>query len=195
MNPNDVNPCRHSQFVTILPMTEKEYKINEESLEIEYCFKDSLFGQLLIASTPKGICKLSFEEDKESALNDLYSYFPHASYKETENEQHQKALTFFNILKYTPQHITLHVKGTEFQHQVWKALMEIPVSTVTNYGHIAQTLKNPNAARAVGSAIGKNPIAFIIPCHRVITSSNSLGGYRWGMSRKMKMLQWEKATV
>lgn len=191
----DYDDCRHNQFVTIIPMTQDEYDNGGEKLEITYSFSESPFGEVIIASTPKGICEMSFVDERKIALADIQSRYPKAFYKEETIEWHKDAMTFFDIVSDDPTPVTLHMKGTEFQFQVWNMLLKIPVGTVTSYSSIAKALKNPNGARAVGGAVGKNVVAYIIPCHRVITSTDSFGGYRWGVERKIIMITHEGAFV
>src|SRR5690606_17790228 len=153
-------------FVHIDEMTHSEYK----NLQIEYSFTSSPFGNVIIGSTAKGICYLAFEENNEKALSELKNKFPNASFQEQSNVIQQNALQIFQCDWTNLPKIKLHIKGTDFQLKVWESLLGIPFGKLSTYGKIAQELNNPNASRAVGTAIGNNPIAFLIPCHRVVQS-------------------------
>lgn len=182
----------HDLFIKIEAMTPGEFKNEAENLWIEYCFSSNHFGDYIMASTPKGICYLAFFEDKNTALQNLYDYFPKANFRANENEFHQAVLQFFSLGK-NNQEIKLHLKGTSFQLKVWEALLKIPSGNLSTYSEISKKIENKNAQRAVGSAIGSNPVAYLIPCHRVILSSGNFGNYMWGSDRKKAILTWELA--
>jgi AraC family transcriptional regulator of adaptative response/methylated-DNA-[protein]-cysteine methyltransferase len=183
----------HDLFIQIEGMTPGEYKNGGEDLMIRYSFAESLFGDILVASTPKGICHLAFADDKVLALDSLKKKFPGAHFGQQAESMHQQALSFFsgNMKQVLP--VKLHVKGTGFQIKVWETLLKIPMGRLSTYGEIAAGIHQPNASRAVGSAIGDNPVAFLIPCHRVIRSSGIIGQYHWGSARKTAMIGWEVA--
>ncbi|GGZ15952.1 methylated-DNA--protein-cysteine methyltransferase [Echinicola pacifica] len=183
----------HDLFVTMEGMTPGEYKNGGRLLEIKYEFVSSPFGEALIASTPKGICHLTFPDTKEKALEDLIGRFPNASFTSQSREFHKHAMGIFQDDWSNREQIKLHLKGSPFQMKVWEALLSIPSGQLSTYGNIAQQINNPAACRAVGTAIGANPIAFLIPCHRVIQSTGLFGGYRWGPVRKTAMIGWEAA--
>jgi AraC family transcriptional regulator, regulatory protein of adaptative response / methylated-DNA-[protein]-cysteine methyltransferase len=185
----------HDLFVKIEGMTPGEFKNGGESLTINYSYAESPFGNILVASTPKGICKMSFADDEKMALANLKKHFPNAKLKQMVDLIQQNALYIFTHDWSKLNQIKLHLKGTDFQLKVWETLLKIPMGQLTTYGTIAEEIKNPNASRAVGTAIGSNPIAFLIPCHRVIQSSGSLGGYMWGTTRKTAMIGWEAAKT
>ena len=185
----------HDLFVTIEGMTPGEFKNGGEQLEINYCFAESPFGKVIIASTAKGVCHIFFEEDEQLALNDLKQRFPHAKYHHITDKFQQDALFIFQKDWQQLDKIKLHLKGTPFQLKVWESLLKIPMGRLASYGAIAQSLGSPNASRAVGSAIGRNPVAFLIPCHRVIQASGHMGGYMWGTTRKSSIIGWEAAKV
>jgi AraC family transcriptional regulator, regulatory protein of adaptative response / methylated-DNA-[protein]-cysteine methyltransferase len=188
------SPSRmHDAFVTIESMTPGEYKNEGENLKIEYSYNDTIFGTILIASTLKGICYVAFLENKNEAQL-LFDTYPKAIFNENKNEQHQKVIHFFEGNNASPFKIPLHIKGTPFQLKVWAALLKIPVAHLKNYGQIALEIDIPKAARAVGTAIGSNPIAFIIPCHRVLQSTGAIGGYMWGTVRKKIIIAKEAST-
>jgi AraC family transcriptional regulator, regulatory protein of adaptative response / methylated-DNA-[protein]-cysteine methyltransferase len=181
----------HDLFVNIEAMTPAEYREGGQNLIISYSVAVSPFGQILLASTSKGICHIAFVETKAQGLDTLKRQFPNAQFVENENETHQNALLFFQNDWQTLRQIKLHLKGTDFQLKVWESLLKIPMGRLSTYGGIAGSIGNPNASRAVGTAIGSNPVAFIIPCHRVIQSSGELGGYMWGGTRKTAIIGWE----
>lgn len=181
----------HDLFIKIEGMTPGEYKNGGQNLTINYSFAESPFGKIIVASTNKGVCHLSFEENKILALEKLKTYFPKASYKDTKDKFHQDALRIFNGGLKDINQIKLHLKGTDFQLKVWESLLKLPQASLTTYSSIADNIDKPKASRAVGTAIGKNPVAFLIPCHRVIQKSGKLGGYMWGNTRKSAIIGWE----
>lgn len=182
----------HDLFVNLEGMTPGEYKNGGELLNITYQFADTLFGTILIAATQKGLCHLTFITNEHSALTELKSRFPKAQFSEGSHLFHEQTIQFLNGLEIKPDSpIRLHLKGTDFQLKVWQALLQIPSGEVTSYGKLAASIDQPNASRAVGTAIGDNPVAYLIPCHRVLQTSGKLGGYRWGPSRKAVMIGWE----
>jgi AraC family transcriptional regulator of adaptative response/methylated-DNA-[protein]-cysteine methyltransferase len=185
----------HDLFVNIEGMTPGEFKNGGENLTINYDFTSTPFGQLLIASTPKGICHMAFADDEAKAFEELEQQFPQAKFQQQKDELQQSALHIFNQNWNEPNEVKLHLKGTPFQLKVWETLLKVPKGNFTTYGKIAQAIGNPNASRAVGSAIGDNPIAFLIPCHRVIQSTGNFGQYHWGQVRKSAILGWEAAQV
>jgi AraC family transcriptional regulator of adaptative response/methylated-DNA-[protein]-cysteine methyltransferase len=185
----------HDLFVNIEGMTPGEYKNGGENLHINYSFAESPFGNIIVASTLKGICHIAFYDDESIALANLQRSFPAASYQQILDKEQQNALYIFSHDWSKLHQIKLHLKGTDFQLKVWEALLKIPMGKLATYGNIAKQLKNPNASRAVGSAIGDNPVAFLIPCHRVIQSSGALGGYHWGVNRKTAIIGWEAAKT
>lgn len=180
-------------FVNIEGMTPGEYKNGGEKLTINYSFAESPFGELFIASTSKGICCMEFVDDRETAYGSLLKKFPNARYTQLTDEIQQNALFIFTRDWSRLKEIKLHLKGTDFQLKVWNALLRIPQGGLTTYGDIATEINNPRACRAVGTAIGENPVAFLIPCHRVIRSSGELGNYHWGEIRKTAIIGWEAA--
>lgn len=183
----------HDLFVNIEGMTPGEYKNGGENLAINYCFAESPFGSLIVASTAKGICHIMFDDNEADALGALRQRFPNASYQQIVDKYQQDALFIFQKDWRQLDQIKLHLHGTAFQLKVWESLLKIPLGALTTYGSIAQTIGKPRASRAVGTAIGSNPVAYLIPCHRVIQGSGALGGYRWGPSRKSAMIGWEAA--
>lgn len=185
----------HDLFVKIEGMSPAEYKNGGKSLNINYSFSKSPFGYVMAASTEKGICYMAFEDDQETALGNLYAKFPNASFFEKQDALQKNALSIFNQDWTKLNTIKLHLKGTDFQLKVWESLLSIPMGKLSTYGNLAEKIGNPNASRAVGTAIGSNPVAFLIPCHRVIQSTGNIGGYRWGTNRKQLIVGWESSHV
>jgi AraC family transcriptional regulator, regulatory protein of adaptative response / methylated-DNA-[protein]-cysteine methyltransferase len=185
----------HDLFINIEGMTPAEYKNGGKNLTINYSFAESPFGNLMVASTVKGICYIAFNEDESHALEYLIAKFPNASFSRKLDLLQQNALFIFQHDWSKLPQIKLHLKGTDFQLKVWEALLKIPMGQLSTYGAIAHQIEKPYASRAVGTAIGSNPVAFLIPCHRVIQSSGTIGGYMWGNTRKTAMIGWEGAKM
>lgn len=181
----------HDLFVNIERMTPGEFKNGGDSLSINYCFADSPFGKVIIASTHRGICHIHFEKDEANAINGLKSCFPNASYDQVKDEFQHEVLLFYGEDWRQPGKIKLHLAATEFQIKVWESLLKIPIGMLSTYSDIAYHIGKPRAFRAVGTAIGNNPIAFIIPCHRVIQNNGKIGQYIWGPERKAAIIGWE----
>jgi len=185
----------HDMFINIEGMTPAEYKNGGGCLLINYSLAESPFGNLIVASTSKGVCYMAFEDDETKALNDLQLRFPNASFQRKLDLIQQNALFVFqNDWSKLPQ-IKLHLRGTPFQLKVWETLLKIPMGMLSTYGSIAAQVGSVNASRAVGTAIGNNPVAFLIPCHRVIQATGEIGGYMWGSTRKTAMIGWESAKT
>ena len=185
----------HDLFVRIEGMTPGEYKNGGENLHIKYRFGESPFGNLLVASTSKGICHMAFADNETEALAYLKSLFPNAVYHEEADALQDDALRVFSEDWNRLPQIKLHLKGSDFQLKVWETLLKIPMGNVSSYGQIATRLGQPTASRAVGSAVGDNPVAFLIPCHRVIRSGGQFGEYHWGGIRKTALIGWEAART
>lgn len=185
----------HDLFVNIEGMTPAEYKNGGKNLAINYSFAESPFGNIIVASTQKGVCFMAFAEDETVGFVDLKNKFPNASFTRKLDLAQQNALFIFQNDWGKLSEIKLHLKGTDFQLKVWETLLKIPMGQLSTYGSIAQQIEKPNASRAVGTAIGSNPVAFLIPCHRVIQSSGIFGGYMWGNTRKTAIIGWEGAQV
>jgi AraC family transcriptional regulator of adaptative response/methylated-DNA-[protein]-cysteine methyltransferase len=183
----------HDLFVKIEGMTPAEFKNGGSELLIHYTFAPSVFGQVLIASTSSGICYLAFTDDNEKQLKELLAMFPNADLQHCKDPQHSNALRFLTDHKSSVNEIRLHLKGSPFQLKVWNALLNIKEGNLSTYGKISSDIQLPRSARAVGTAIGSNPVAFIIPCHRVVQGGGSYGQYRWGENRKRIMIGWEAA--
>lgn len=183
----------HDLFVKIEAMSPAEYQNGGRNLQIDYGTYPSLFGNILIASTSKGICSLTFEDTDEGNLEHLQEMYPQAKFKNTISPFHLQALSFFQKDWKNIQELKLHLRGTDFQIKVWEALLKIPSQELSSYQQLACSIGRDKSSRPVGNAIGANPIAFIIPCHRVIQTSGLLGGYRWGITRKKALIAWESA--
>jgi len=185
----------HDLFISIEGMTPGEYKNGGAALQISFSFAETPFGNIIVASTGKGICHLAFADEEQKALEELKALFPNAALKQVVDTIQQNALFIFTQDWKNLEKIRLHLKGTAFQLKVWEALLKIPMGQLTTYGNIASAVGNEKASRAVGSAVGDNPVAFLIPCHRVIQSTGVLGQYHWGSNRKTAMIGWEAAKV
>lgn len=158
---------------------------------INYSFAQSPFGRIIIASTGEGICWMSFADNKPRSLARLRGAFPGTTLKEKSDRSHKDALLTVAGKRSGPGKVKIHLKGTAFQIKVWRALLEIPMGRLSTYGDIAKRIGHPKAVRAVGTAVGSNPIAPLIPCHRIIRSTGAIGKYYWGGERKAAMIAWE----
>jgi AraC family transcriptional regulator of adaptative response/methylated-DNA-[protein]-cysteine methyltransferase len=185
----------HDLFISIEGMTPGEYKKGGKNLHILYSHAETVFGDVIIASTGKGICHIAFTQDEKDELDYLKQAFPNASFHQKTDLLQQNALQFFTHDWSNLSQIKLHLKATPFQLKVWQALLHIPVGRVSTYANIAKHIEVANAARAIGTACGRNPVAYLIPCHRVIKSTGLTGEYHWGPKRKTAMLGWEAARV
>lgn len=183
----------HDLFVNLEAMSPGEFKTGGSGLQIVYGIHDTPFGKALIATTSRGICNLRFLDgtDEQTAEQMLRNIWLNADVVCDRQITQPLCDTIFDRATLSRKPIALLVKGTNFQVQVWRALLRIPFAGIATYQTIAETIGNPTAARAVGNAVGNNPIAYLIPCHRVIRASGELGGYRWGLERKTVILSWE----
>jgi AraC family transcriptional regulator of adaptative response/methylated-DNA-[protein]-cysteine methyltransferase len=196
-------PARlHDLFITTEGVTPGEFKSGGADLDIHFGVHESPFGPALFARTDRGLCHLSFlptEHPTETAGNvqELREEWPEAHLIEAPDETFEFAQAVFGpkACRAQPCPLSVVLKGTNFQIKVWKALLRIPPGAVTTYGRLATALGQPKAARAVGSAVGRNPISYLIPCHRVIRGMGTISGYRWGPIRKRAMLGWEAAKM
>lgn len=183
----------HDLFVNIEGMTPAVYKNGGRNLAINFSFAESPFGNIIVASTSKGVCFMAFAEEEAIGIQELKNKFPNASLTRKLDLAQQNALFIFQNDWSKLAEVKLHLKGTDFQLKVWETLLKIPMGQLSTYGAIAQQIEKPKASRAVGTAIGSNPVAFLIPCHRVIQSSGTFGGYMWGNTRKTAIIGWEGA--
>ncbi|QTL93774.1 bifunctional transcriptional activator/DNA repair enzyme AdaA [Aeromonas jandaei] len=185
----------YDHFVQLEAVTPGEYKQRGAGLVIDHGVHDTPFGQAFVALTPRGVCNFSFLDEKapEVPLAALAHNWPEAELREAPSRTQNVINTMFDGSKAPDRPISLHVSGTNFQISVWRALLQIPPAKVVSYAQVASAVGNPKAARAVGLAVGANPVALMIPCHRVIQQNGKLGGYHWGETRKQAIHVWEAA--
>lgn len=184
-------------FTTLEAVTPQEYKQKGAGIRIEYGFHETRFGTCLIGVTERGICWLSFippDQEPRFELENMKAYWHNSVF-------HEDRLLTEEFVRYIfqqeslPKKLHVLVKGTNFQVKVWEALLRVPLGSVTTYQDIAWQINNPNALQAVGSAVGANPIAYLIPCHRVIRKDGILGEYRWTPARKKSIIGWEMSQT
>lgn len=184
----------HELFVTLEAVSPGEYKASGAGLALRYGVHESPFGAALVAITARGICGLHFVDGAREGIERLRRDWPDAELCKDTAATAPVAERIFRPLSSPPgRPLALLVKGTNFQVKVWRALLELPVGALASYGDLAGRIGASGSARAVGTAVGANSIAWLIPCHRVIRESGALGGYRWGTERKAAMLGWEAA--
>ncbi len=184
----------HDLLVSVEAMTPGEVKRRGEGLVIRYGIHPSPFGDCLLALTERGICTLAFlpPDGRAQALAELRSRWRGSELREDPAATLSLVRRIFSPAPESARPVvSLHLQGTNFQIRVWEALLRIPSGSAATYEDIAASLEMPGAARAVGNAVGQNPIAFLIPCHRVIRKTGAFGGYRWGAARKKALLGWE----
>jgi AraC family transcriptional regulator of adaptative response/methylated-DNA-[protein]-cysteine methyltransferase len=188
----------HDLFINTEAVTPGEFKSQGSGLTIHYGLHHSPFGKCLIATTERGICHLGFVQTSEgNAIDNLVADWKQAKMVEDYKSTAPLVARIFPARTVDPaferqnQPLSLHLRGTNFQIKVWEALLKIPTGAVTTYEQIAVRIGSPNAVRAVGSAVGHNPIAVLIPCHRVLRKSGEFGNYRYGVARKMALLTRE----
>lgn len=188
----------HDLFVTHEAMSPGEWKAGGEGLAISYGFHPSPFGKALIMMTPRGLAGLAFADPGEeaAALADMRRRWPRARYVEDAGATAAYARRIFDSAMWRPdQPLRVVLIGTDWEVRVWETLLKVPMGRATTYSDVAQKLRAPNAARAVGAAVGKNPISFVVPCHRVLGKSGAITGYHWGLTRKRAMLGWEAGRL
>jgi AraC family transcriptional regulator, regulatory protein of adaptative response / methylated-DNA-[protein]-cysteine methyltransferase len=188
----------HDLFVTHEGMSPGNYKNRGEGLTISYGYHPSPFGLALVMATPYGLCGLAFCDagGEVAALADMTRRWPHAQYTEDSAATAPFAAQLFAERKFRAnQPLRITFIGTDFEIRVWESLLKIPVGQATTYGDIAASVGSPKAARAVGAAVGKNPLSFVVPCHRVLGKSGALTGYHWGFTRKKAILGWEAGQL
>jgi len=160
---------------------------------VNYSFATCRFGELLVASTCRGVCCVEFADGcRTSAVASLSARFPGVRFDYHRDGFQTQVLDSMSFAAGCFREVRLHLKATDFQRKVWEALMEIPMGTTEAYGDIAARIGNPRACRAVGHAVGANPVALLIPCHRVVCASGETGNYRWGSGRKRQILDYER---
>lgn len=188
----------HDLFVTHEAMTPGVYRARGEGVTMKYGFHSSPFGQVLVMVTEHGLAGLAFADSGEegAALEDMTSRWPKAFYEEDRQATEPFVRRIFDRSEWSSeQPLKIVFIGTDFEIRVWETLLRIPMGKATTYSEIAARLGKPSAARAVGTAVGKNPISFVVPCHRVIGRSGSLCGYHWGLTRKRAILGWEAGVT
>ena len=186
------SPSRlHDRLITVEAVTPGEYKSGGKSLEIRYAIHPTPFGDSLIAITQRGICRLEFIDTTQDtdAVFRLEKDWPKAQLIEDKIST-EKIIgeIFYRQKEPSDKPLTLLLQGTNFQLKVWQALLQVPEGCLISYGHLAQKIGHPKTQRAIGTAIGANPISYLIPCHRVLRANGNIGGYRWGVERKMAIL-------
>jgi AraC family transcriptional regulator of adaptative response/methylated-DNA-[protein]-cysteine methyltransferase len=184
----------HDLFVTHEAVTPGSYRARGEGLVFRYGFHPSPFGTALVMATEYGLAGLSFADagGEEAALADMTRRWPRADYVEDVAATAPLASRIFDREKWRPETpLRVVLIGTDFEVRVWETLLKVPFAAATTYSDVARRIERPSAARAVGAAIGKNPISFVVPCHRVIGRSGALTGYHWGLTRKRAILGWE----
>ncbi len=185
----------HDLFVTLEAMTPGEYRHGGAALAIRYSFGESPFGAYLVASTDKGICKLAFVDEPAAAIDELRREWPNAALAAKATAAHAQVARFFARDFGPTDRLHLHLKGTAFQLKIWESLLHVPEGELRTYAQLAEAAENGAAVRAAGTAIGANPVGYLIPCHRVIRQTGELGQYRWGATRKAALLGWEAARA
>lgn len=188
----------HDLFVTHEGMPPGAYKEKGAGLDIAYGFHPSPFGLALVMATPFGLCGLAFADpgEEKTVLADMTGRWPNAQYTENSAATAPYAARIFAPGAWRDgQPLRVTMIGTDFEIRVWETLLKIPTGKATTYGDIAAAVGSPKAARAVGAAVGRNPISFVVPCHRVLGKSGDLTGYHWGLTRKRAILGWEAGKI
>ena len=184
----------HDLFVTHDGMSPGYYKAKGRGLTIHYGFHDCPFGKALIMVTSYGMCGLAFADDghEQASFADMSRRWPDATYVEDASRTAPLVARIFNPSQWQAEEpLRIVFIGSEFETRVWQTMLKIPMGRATTYSSIAAHIGNAKASRAVGAAVGKNPISFVVPCHRVLAKSGGLGGYHWGLTRKQAILGWE----
>jgi len=188
----------HDLFVTHEAMSPGEWKSGGEGLLVRFGFHPSPFGSALVMATDRGLAGLAFADpgEEETTLTDMKRRWPKATYISDTAGTAPIARRIFDSSQWRPQQpLRVVLIGTDWEVRVWESLLKIPMGRLTTYSGIAGKVCTPAAARAVGAAVGKNPIAFVVPCHRVVGKSGDVTGYHWGITRKRAMLGWEAGQV
>jgi AraC family transcriptional regulator of adaptative response/methylated-DNA-[protein]-cysteine methyltransferase len=192
-------PARlHDLFVTHEAMTPGDYKTGGAGLTMRFGFHPSPFGEAILVATERGLAGLGFVDDgdHQAALADMKRRWPKAEYVEDSAATAPLARRIFNPSQWQEdQPLRVVLIGTDFEVRVWQTLLRIPLGRATTYSDIAGHIGKPSACRAVGAAVGKNPVSFVVPCHRVLGRSGALTGYHWGLTRKQAILGWEAGTL
>ena len=191
----------HDLFVSYEAMTPGDYKRRGEGVDISWGFHNSPFGLALIMATLRGVCGIAFIDgedtrERRTALEDMKSRWPNALFMEAPEHTEHYAQAIFDPRHWSAKNPTrLVLIGTDFEIRVWETLLKIPMGQAVSYSDVATHLGMPKAARAIGSAVGRNPLSFVVPCHRVLRADGSLGGYHWGLTRKRAIIGWETGQI
>jgi len=188
----------HDLFVTHESMSPGEWKAGGQGLPLSYGFHPSPFGTAVVIATSRGLAGLAFADpgEEQAALADMQRRWPRATYTQDQTGTAALAQRIFETKRWQQnQPLRVVLIGTDFEVRVWETLLKIPMGRATTYSSIASKIGNDKASRAVGTAVGKNPISFVVPCHRVLGKSGALTGYHWGITRKQAMLGWEAGRV
>jgi AraC family transcriptional regulator of adaptative response/methylated-DNA-[protein]-cysteine methyltransferase len=188
----------HDLFVTHEAMSPGEWKSGGEGLDLRYGFHPSPFGTALVILSPRGLAGLALADagKERAALSDMRRRWPKAAYVEDSAATAPVAARIFDPARWRPEEpLRVVLIGTDFEVRVWETLLKIPMGRFSTYSDVARHIDAPKAARAVGAAVGKNPVCFVVPCHRVIGKDGALTGYHWGLTRKRAMLGWEAGQV
>ena len=183
----------HDLFIQMEAMTPAEFRRRGDGLVIRFGHAGSPFGEIALGATDRGVCTIEFVDGAPDTLREsLAERWPGARLERDDAAVRRLAAKVFSG---SPRQLPLHVQGTNFQIQVWRALLRLPPGSTVSYGGLAHGLDRPGASRAVGGAVGSNPVAFLIPCHRVLRGDGTLGGYRWRPERKAAILAWEATRL
>jgi AraC family transcriptional regulator of adaptative response/methylated-DNA-[protein]-cysteine methyltransferase len=188
----------HDLFVTHEAMSPGEWKVGGDGINVTYGFHPCPFGMALVMMTPRGLAGLALADagEERAALDDMRKRWPKARYVEDYAATASTARRIFDKTLWKPeQPLRVVLIGTDFEVRVWEKLLTIPLGKLTTYSNIAEKIGNPKASRAVGAAVGKNPISFVVPCHRAMGKSGDVTGYHWGITRKRAMLGWEAGVA
>lgn len=188
----------HDLFVTQEAMTPGEYKTGGRGLALTYGFHPSPFGEALAVVAPRGLAGLGFVDaaGREAALADMQRRWPQAAFLADQTATAPYVQRAFDPDLWRPeQPLRIVLIGSDFEMRVWRTLLGVPLGTATSYASLAARIGKPSAARAVGAAVGRNPISFVVPCHRVMGSSGALTGYHWGLARKQAIIGWEAGRI
>lgn len=202
----------HDLFVTHEAMSPGEWKAKGAGLELRYGFHPSPFGEALAVMTPRGLAGLGWVDNdgtvgtaadsgkhargREGALADMHRRWPQARFVEDQSLAAQTIARIFDPAEWTPDRpLRVVLIGSDFEIRVWEGLLDIPMGQATTYSSLAARIGKPGAARAIGAAVGRNPISFVVPCHRVLGKSGGLTGYHWGTTRKQAILGWEHGRI
>jgi AraC family transcriptional regulator of adaptative response/methylated-DNA-[protein]-cysteine methyltransferase len=191
----------HDLFVDHEAMTPGDFKRRGAGLDIAYGFHPSPFGEALLLATDRGVAGIAFTDEdagqtRVDALADMTRRWPAARFIEAPSRTAPHARRVFDPAEWRPERpVRLVLIGTDFEVRVWQTLLKVPMGRAVCYSDIARSMGNPDAARAVGTAVGRNPISFVVPCHRVLRADGGLGGYHWGLTRKRAIIGWETGQL